>query len=542
MSLRYTQITAIIAAAFFAFPAFGQEANIQNVEPTHVKVLDDSKGGDRVLSSLGIGMATLDVASRASVRLSPDYHIAAGDTLSVVVTGKVDLRYGELNSVASKSGTQLSPSHPPLTAYEVLPDGTVNLPLIGCIRAVGITVSDLRNEVTRRLSEYYKSFKVDIAVSKPGTIKVGITGQVQNPGPQALPSTATVLEAILRAEILPTGSTRQIKLIRGKETRVIDVYEIVMRGDVESNVTLEPGDELFVPSVSKWVRVTGDISRPGRFEMCSQPSYGNFRLKDLLELAQGPLPTAEVSQALIQRSEPGGGVKAIHVDIASDSGTELQPGDELIIPSMSDYQPTIRLVGEFKGEGVYQRAYGTALSKSGVYRLAKGETAGDVIIRTGGTTPQAALNQARIERYQDGKLETVPLNLDKLITHQDKSSDVVLQSGDTIVLPALVEKVYVFGQVVKPGSYSYEPDRRLLDYIGQAGGPAGRSKSSVLIVRGQSDKSQVLKVNLGKGIKGLEKDNPMIQPGDVIYMPEGIITDWRDISQLVSTVRLLTLL
>lgn len=538
--MRYTRIITLLLAAFLALPASAQEANIQNIEPQVVKRIDDSKGGDRVTSSLGSQLATMDGSARASIRLSPDYKIAPGDTLSVIVTGRVDMGYGSSTSTASKTMTPLS-NQVPTTDFGVLPDGMINLPLIGHVKAAGRTVENLRKDVFTSLSAYYKNFTVDIRVSKPGIIKVGISGQVGNPGALSLPATTTVLEALMRAEILPNGSTRRVRLTRGGHTGYIDVYSIVSTGNVEANIPLEAGDQIFVPSIGNWVRVTGEVLRPGRFEMCAINTQ-KFTVNDLLVLCNGTLPGAEVSRVVIQRAESNGEVKAIHLNIASDAEQiEMQSGDELIVPSASDFQPMIRLVGEFKGEGVYQRAYGTVMSKSGVYKLAKGETVGDVIIRTGGTTPQADLKQARIERRINGSIQTLPIDLDKLITHQDKTVDIALESGDTIIVPALVEKVYVFGQVGRPGGYSYEPDRRLLDYIGQAGGPASRAKGNVMLVRGKAGKSEIIKVSLGKGIRGLEKDNPLIQPGDVIYMPEGVVTDWRDISQLISTVRLLML-
>jgi protein involved in polysaccharide export with SLBB domain len=104
-----------------------------------------------------------------------------------------------------------------------------------------------------------------------------------------------------------------------------------------------------------------------------------------------------------------------------------------------------------------------------------------------------------------------------------------------------MDKVYVFGQVPKPGAFDYEPDRRVLDYLARAGGPGARARATVVMVRGNPDKPEIIKISTVKGMRGRESDNPIMQPGDVLYVPEGIIADWRDLSQIISTIRLLTL-
>jgi protein involved in polysaccharide export with SLBB domain len=486
---------------------------------------------------MGMQAAALDVASRAAVIVSGDYRVGAGDALALRVRGKVNLNYGGNARAGNSQGTaSLVPD-----VYEVRPDGTVQLPMIGPVTAVGRSVDELKTTITEKLSEYYKNFTVDLSIARSGLVKVWVNGQVKNPGPQALPSTATVLEALLRAEIQPTGSTRLVKLTRRGKSSIIDIYGIVSRGEIKSNVTLEAGDEILVPAATSWVTVSGEVCRPGKFEMVvpGKSDGSGCRARDVIGLAMGMLPTAASARAMIERSSADGEVNVIHCDLSAKEDPILQPGDKLIIPSVADFQPTIRLVGEFKGEGVYQLVAGTVENKSGVYKFAQGETICDVITRTGGTTPQADLRRAKIERKKDGKLSAIPVDLERLLIQKDKSADVVLQSGDAIVLPALQDKVYVFGQVGRPGGFAYEPDRRLLDYLAAAGGPSGRAKETAYLVRGSAAKPETTKVHISKGMRGAEKDNPIVQPGDIIYLSEEMVSDWRDLSQLITTVRML---
>ncbi|MEN6372750.1 MAG: polysaccharide biosynthesis/export family protein [Armatimonadota bacterium] len=534
-------ILALLLVTIVAVPAaLSQKTDSGDTasKPTVVAPVDLS--GDRISISSDLKSLSLDDSTRSAYYLSPDYLIGPGDLLVVDVRGRVDLHYGREKS----DSDTLSPSKDsPISTFPVLYDGTINLPVIGPVDAAGKTVPELKEIVKDKLSAYYKHFDVDISVSKPATIKVWISGMIANPGPQVLPSSATLLEALLKAVVQPTGSTRRVKLTRNGKSNVVDVFRMVSRGELEANVTLQGGDIIYVPPALDWVTVVGEVSRQGQFEMVPlHPADGKeCHVSDVMDLCQGLLPTASGTNAVIRRNNPDGSVKAIHIDLSGNDNPALQPGDKLVIPSIADYQPMIRLVGEFKGDGVYQRVSGNVLNKSGVYRLANGETAGDVIVRTGGATPQADLKHAKIERRSSDKTEVIALDLDRVITRQDKSGDVVLESGDTLILPALQDKVYVFGEVVKPGGFSYEPDGRLLDYLAQAGGPGGRAKSSIVIVRATSNKNELIKADIAKGIRGKAKDNPVMQPGDIVYVSEKIVSDWRDLSQIISTIRLLAL-
>ncbi|MBI2843809.1 MAG: polysaccharide biosynthesis/export family protein [Armatimonadetes bacterium] len=530
----FALIIFLIASAFTLAQVAAEVApdELESARPAEIT-------GDRIQPFIRAGTESSS-AVQPSIAVPADYRIGPGDLLSVRVRGKVDLNYRFDRVVGQESVATRPPSLRPDDSYEVMPDGYVHLPLIGPVEANDKTTRELCEIVTSKLTSFFKDFTVDLSVARPGMIKVWVGGQVSRPGPQILPSTSTVLEALIAADILSTGSTRLIRLTRNGQTRIIDAYGIAVRGEAEQNLTLRASDHIYVPAVTDYVTVTGEVVRPERFEMvapgASSPS--GFRMRHLVSLCLGLLPTAAPSHLLIQRPTASGEVTALHVDLTNGDDPELRPGDRITVPSVTDYQPTVRLVGEFKGESVYQRVAGAVLNKTGVYRLSAGETAGDVIVRTGGTTPQADLRRARIERYQDGKMEVVPLDLEKVLTYRDRSADAVLESSDTIVLPAIVDKVYVFGQVASPGGIAYEPDRRLLDYLGNAGGPAARAKSSAVIIRGDPSKPEMVKVNIARGMKGRAEDNPLIQAGDVIYVPERIITDWRDIAQALTTIRL----
>jgi len=64
----------------------------------------------------------------------------------------------------------------------VRPDGKISFPLIGDVAARGMTITQLDEEITKRLKEYIRFPEVSISLRKIGGSKVVILGEVQHPG------------------------------------------------------------------------------------------------------------------------------------------------------------------------------------------------------------------------------------------------------------------------------------------------------------------------------------------------------------------------
>jgi protein involved in polysaccharide export with SLBB domain len=362
-----------------------------------------------------------------------------------------------------------------------------------------------------------------------------------------MPTLSTATLAALQSSIKPTGSTRRITLVRGKDRKTVDLYKMSITGDVSGDIPLQPGDSVYIPPVTDYVEIDGEITRPGKYEMFAVTGgSGSFTVRDLVELSLGLTPSAAKDKAYIERIGDDGLKKLVNLDLrdmakGKDANLALQPGDKLVIPTISIYQPIIRLIGEFKGEGVYQRATGMSTlevqNKSGIYFIKQGQTVLDIISATGGVTPQADLTRGHIERTENGVQRIIPIDLERLMVKGDKTADIALQNGDSIVLPAVADKIHVFGEVKSPGSFVYSPNRRLVDYIGDAGGPTSLAKLTLVsVVRVTNGKPDVRKYNAQNAMRGNSaQDNPVLEPGDIVYITPKFVSDWRDAVQLVFT-------
>ena len=94
-------------------------------------------------------------------------------------------------------------------------------------------------------------------------------GEVVQPGTYSLSSFATVFHALYRAGgVSDIGSLRNVQLVRnGRNIATIDVYQFIMKGNIQDDIRLQEGDVVIVPAYEVLVKIDGKVKRPMRFEM-----------------------------------------------------------------------------------------------------------------------------------------------------------------------------------------------------------------------------------------------------------------------------------
>lgn len=149
----------------------------------------------------------------------------------------------------------------PPVAMVVTDSGEVEVPFIGRVTALNKTCKELAEEIKVPMEKdyFYKATVIvalDISSEKP-LGKVYVTGNVRAPGPLEIPpdETLTVSRAILRAGGFDQYANRHhVKLIRkdpgsasGTDTTILDVGEIIEKGDSNKDMAVQPDDMIVVP-------------------------------------------------------------------------------------------------------------------------------------------------------------------------------------------------------------------------------------------------------------------------------------------------------
>ena len=134
----------------------------------------------------------------------------------------------------------------------VRPDGMITLPLLGDLRAGGLTPDGLRDAVKKEASKIMEDPNVTIVIKTINSRKVFISGQVTTAGAYPLASPRTVLQLIaLAGGLTEYADAKNIRIIRTEQGRTTSLkfnYKEVSRGiNLDQNIQLKPGDSVIVP-------------------------------------------------------------------------------------------------------------------------------------------------------------------------------------------------------------------------------------------------------------------------------------------------------
>jgi polysaccharide export outer membrane protein len=176
----------------------------------------------------------------------PGQGLVRASELPPVLSGRYRVQVGDVLNIDFFTTAELS------REATVGPDGDVYLPLVGRVVAVGRTVDELTEELTRRYSVEMVNPQITVSVAEYSGLVVYVGGEVADPGIRDYRGGLTLVQAILDAG----GFTRrarknEVLLIRpGPENRpagtIIDVKQILRKGRLSDDVLLAPLDIVHV--------------------------------------------------------------------------------------------------------------------------------------------------------------------------------------------------------------------------------------------------------------------------------------------------------
>ena len=134
----------------------------------------------------------------------------------------------------------------------VRPDGKISLPLIGDIKAEGLSPKALAEELKRAFSEYIEAPEVSVIVKEVNSAKIYVMGKVNSPGVFPLRTEITVLQAITLAGGFAEWAKKSkiiiLRKIGEKDKRIVVNIDRVIDGKKGAeDVRLQPGDRIIVP-------------------------------------------------------------------------------------------------------------------------------------------------------------------------------------------------------------------------------------------------------------------------------------------------------
>jgi len=131
----------------------------------------------------------------------------------------------------------------------VRPDGKISLPLVNDVQAAGLTPTELRDVLTKRLTDFVPNPEVSVIVADVRSFKVSVIGEVARPSRYELKSWTTVADALALAGGFTQFAARsRIVILRpeGQTMKRIPFNYNKLAGE-QDNFYLRNGDIVLVP-------------------------------------------------------------------------------------------------------------------------------------------------------------------------------------------------------------------------------------------------------------------------------------------------------
>lgn len=135
---------------------------------------------------------------------------------------------------------------------QIDPSGNIYVPLVGKVKASGLTISQLNEKIASGLSKYIVDPQVDINVSSLKSQKVHILGEVNSPGTFTLDQKMLAWEAISQAGGFTTDANQKGVLLVRNENGVarvaaLNIHDMLKTGKIDQDINLRSGDVIYVP-------------------------------------------------------------------------------------------------------------------------------------------------------------------------------------------------------------------------------------------------------------------------------------------------------
>ncbi len=391
------------------------------------------------------------------------------------------------------------------------------------------------------------SIQADLLLNR-FTNRVSIRGSVLHPGNYELAQGMKLSDLIRKADglkedaFMNRGLISRLKEDHTPENISFDLKEVI---EGKNDMLLKKEDAVTVSSIfdmreERKVNIVGEVLNPKQFDY-----QENMTLGDLIFRAGGFKEDADVAFVELTRrlsydevSKVTDKINEVHQfgltrDLKltpKDAAFKLAPFDEIYVrraPGFRD-QGTVMINGEVTYAGTY------SISN-------KNERISDIIRRAGGLVPGAYVNGATLMRTRElseaelGKKKqlkqmmkdslstdslkenkqvyAVGIEMDRILQNPGSVTDLLVQPGDIINIPKVLQTIKISGSVLNPLAVTYEKRLSIKTYIDRAGGyspNAKKSKSYIIYPNGTSAST-----------KGwLFHRNPKITPGSEIIVPE----------------------
>jgi protein involved in polysaccharide export with SLBB domain len=394
---------------------------------------------------------------------------------------------------------------------EVDARGNLFLPEIGPVKVEGLPHAKLESAIQEKIRSVFTSnVEVYVNLLNPQPVAVFVSGYVASPGRYAGGPTDSILFFIDLAGGIDAerGSYREIKILRnGEVIESIDLYPFVRSGQIQ-RPRLEDGDVVLVGERGNAVTVGGVVRHKAKFEFSPDEEI----LGDLL--LQWAMPEARASHVSVVGSRGGAPYNAYFTlkefaDQKLEDGDQITfhadiPGDTIMVAAegaiigasrypvnkstkLKDLLSYIAVEPELANlKGIHLRRKSVALQQKQALSDALSRLEQSSLTATSSSEDEAAIRVEEAELIAKFVEQAKQIQPDGTVVvgYDGEISDIYLEDGDEIIIPAKSDVVLITGEVLMPQAVVWKEAVELESYIAGAGGYSDRAdEKKILIVK-----------------------------------------------------------
>ncbi len=220
--------------------------------------------------------------------------------------------------------------------------GKITLPLLGEVRAAGLSRSALERDLASRLEErYLNDAQVSVFIKEYGSKMVSVLGAVMKPGRYTMTSRRTLLDMLSEAGGLKDDAAPFAVITRKPagpgappETLRVDLDALLYDARSDLNLEITQGDLINIPrDRAMYVYVHGAVNEPGEFET---PRSRPLTLLQAIAKAGGTTDRAALKKVQLLRRREDGSQETIPIDLKAIMRGQvedpvLQDGDVVVV-------------------------------------------------------------------------------------------------------------------------------------------------------------------------------------------------------------------
>ena len=271
-----------------------------------------------------------------------DYRLGPGDELNLSLWGEINTRE---TIIINKDG---------LIYYENV--GFINLSN-KTLKEAELILKDELSRIYATIKDLNNPTELRLSIGELKSINVYFSGHSNNPGINLIHPFSDIFSAIGQSGGLDLdGSLRNIQLIRdGKIISTIDFYSFFKNGKNSFfNIRIIDGDVIHIPTIQNRVEITGEVIKPGFYELIDDES-----IEDLIDHASGLTATASSSiltSTIIpikERISDDNAKTSKSIKLTDSNSVKLNNGDVVTVLTIPEVSSKVEIFGRVKTPGEY---------------------------------------------------------------------------------------------------------------------------------------------------------------------------------------------